>query len=66
MTMATEVRRSLEEVIRDLSEQGPEWEEGRVFPVQYPCTEEEYLELDFNLLLEFADGFLEVLPMPTT
>jgi Uma2 family endonuclease len=66
MTMATEVRRSLEEVIRDLSERDPEWEEGQSFPVRYPCTEEEYLALDFNLLLEFTDGFLEVLPMPTT
>src|SRR5438105_11489054 len=64
--MAMEVRSSLDEAVRDLSERGPEWEEGQVFPVRYPCTEEEYLALDFNLLLEFADGFLEVLPMPTT
>jgi Uma2 family endonuclease len=66
MTMATEVRNSLEDVIRDLSERWPEWEDGQVFPVRYPCTEKEYLALDFNILLEFADGFLEVLPMPTT
>ncbi len=33
--------------------------------MRFPCTEEEYLELDVNRLLEFADGFLEVLPMPT-
>ena len=64
--MATEVRSSLEEAVRDLSEWTPEWEEAQVFPVRYPCTEEEYLTLDLNLLLEFADGFLEVLPMPTT
>ena len=42
-----------------------EWEAAQVFPVRYPCTEEEYFALDYNLLLEYADGFLEVLPMPT-
>jgi Uma2 family endonuclease len=64
--MATEVRGSLEVVIRDLSERDSAWGAGQVFPVRYPCTEKEYFALDFNLLLEFADGFLEVLPMPTT
>jgi Uma2 family endonuclease len=64
--MATEVRSALEELIHDLSEWTPEREEAQTFPVRYPCTEEEYLALDSNLLLEFADGFIEVLPMPTT
>ena len=52
--------------LRDLSEWTPEWEDAQTFPVRYPCTEEEYLALEFNLLLEYSDGFLEVLPMPTT
>ena len=63
--MATDVRSSLEQLLRDLAEWTPEWEAAQIFPVRYPCTEEEYLALDSNLLLEFADGFLEVLPMPT-
>jgi len=64
--MATEVRSSLGEAVRDRSEWTPQWENAQTFPVRYPCTEEEYLALDSNLLLEFSDGFLEVLPMPTT
>ncbi len=64
--MATDVRGSLEDLLEDLSEWTPEWEKAQTFPVRYPCTEEEYLALDSNLLLEFADGFIEVLPMPTT
>jgi Uma2 family endonuclease len=63
--MATDVRSSLEQLVRDLAERTPEWQAAKVFPVRYPCTEEEYLALDYNLLLEYADGFLEVLPMPT-
>jgi Uma2 family endonuclease len=64
--MATDVRSPLEQLARDMAEWTPEWEAAQVFPVRYPCTEEEYLALDYNLLLEYADGFLEVLPMPTT
>jgi Uma2 family endonuclease len=64
--MATDVRSSLEQLARDVAEWTPEWEAAQVFPVRYPCTEEEYLALDYNLLLEYADGFIEVLPMPTT
>ena len=45
---------------------GSAWDKAPVFPIRFPCTEEEYLALDSNLLLEFSDGFLEVLPMPTT
>jgi Uma2 family endonuclease len=64
--MATDVRRSLAELLEEWSEWTPERENAQTFPVRYPCTEEEYLALDSNRLLEFADGFLEVLPMPTT
>lgn len=38
---------------------------ARVFPGHGRCTEEEYLAADTNLLVEFADGNIEVLPMPT-
>jgi Uma2 family endonuclease len=63
--MATDVRSPLEQLVRDLAEWTPEWQARQVFPVRYPCTEEEYLALDYNRLLEYSDGFLEVLPMPT-
>ena len=63
--MATDVRYSREDLVRVLSEWTPEWEGAQTFPVRYPCTEEVYLALDQSLFLEFADGFLEVLPMPT-
>jgi Uma2 family endonuclease len=66
MTMATDVRGSQEELLEELSGWTPEREKAQTFPVRYPCTEEEYLALDSNRFLEFADGFLEVLPMPTT
>jgi Uma2 family endonuclease len=64
--MATDVRSSRAELIRVLSEWTPAWERAQTFPVRYPCTEEDYLALDLNRLLEFADGFLEVLPTTTT
>ena len=35
-----------------------------VLPYQGDWTIEKYLELDTNRLIEFTDGFLEVLPMP--
>jgi Uma2 family endonuclease len=35
-----------------------------LFPNQGHWTEEEYLALDTNRLVELVDGFLEVLPMP--
>jgi Uma2 family endonuclease len=63
--MATDVRTSLEQLAPEVANWTPEWQAAQVFPVRYPCTEEEYLALDENILLEYADGFLEVLPMPT-
>ena len=35
-----------------------------LFPAQGDWTEEEYLALDTNRLVELSDGWLEVLPMP--
>jgi len=43
----------------------PAWEIALLFPAQGSWTENDYLELDSNRLVEFSDGFLEVLPMPT-
>ncbi len=43
----------------------PVWELARLFPSQGEWTEESYLALDTGQLIEYSDGFLEVLPMPT-
>lgn len=42
----------------------PTWEMALTFPHQGEWTEEEYLNLDTNRLVEFTDGVLEFLPMP--
>jgi Uma2 family endonuclease len=39
---------------------------ARLFPDQGYWSEDDYLELDTNHLVEFTDGYIEVLPMPTT
>jgi Uma2 family endonuclease len=44
----------------------PAWDVATLFPNQGTWSEEEYLALDTNHLVEFTDGYLEVLPMPTT
>ncbi len=44
----------------------PTWEVAYLFPTQGNWSEEEYLALNGNQLVEFSHGFLEVLPMPTT
>ena len=36
-----------------------------MFPAQGEWSEEEYLALDTNQFIEFSDGYLEFLPMPT-
>ena len=43
----------------------PTWEIAQLFPAQGHWTEEEYLALDTNHLIEFSQGQLEVLPLPT-
>jgi hypothetical protein len=43
----------------------PTWEIAHLFPIQGDWTEAEYLALDTNHLIEFSDGHLEFLPMPT-
>lgn len=44
----------------------PVWEIARLFPDQGSWSEDDYLELDTNHLVEFTDGYIEVLPMPKT
>jgi Uma2 family endonuclease len=44
----------------------PAWQVATLFPEQGNWSVEEYLALPGNHLVEFSDGFLEVLPMPTT
>src|SRR5206468_5227464 len=44
----------------------PAWEIAHLFPYQGAWTEEEYLSLETNHLIEFCDGRLEFPPMPTT
>lgn len=43
----------------------PAWEVALLFPAQGAWTEGEYLALHTNHLVEFSQGQLEVLPMPT-
>lgn len=43
----------------------PVWEIAELFPIQGEWDEDEYLALETNHLVEFEDGFVEFLPMPT-
>ncbi len=43
----------------------PTWEIATLFPNQGDWSEHEYLHLNTSRLIEFVDGTLEVLPMPT-
>ena len=43
----------------------PAWEIGYLLPRQGTWSEEEYLSLETNHLVEFPHGYIEVLPMPT-
>jgi Uma2 family endonuclease len=43
----------------------PAWDVARLFPDQGCWSEDDYLALDTNQLVEFSDGCVEFLPMPT-
>lgn len=43
----------------------PTWEIAHLFPKQGTWSAADYLSLNTNHLVEFSDGTLEVLPMPT-
>ena len=42
----------------------PVWDLALMFPLQGGWTVEDYLRLDAGLLVEYADGFIRILPMP--
>jgi len=49
-----------------LSQPGePPWDIALLYPLQGSWSESDYLELGTNRLVEFSDGCIEVLPMPT-
>jgi Uma2 family endonuclease len=43
----------------------PTWEIAQLFPAQGTWSEQEYLDLKGNRLIEFSSGIVEVLTMPT-
>ena len=43
----------------------PAWDVARLFPDQGCWSEDDYLALDTNRLVEYSDGCVEILPMPT-
>ena len=43
----------------------PAWQIATLFPNQGVWDEGDYLALTTNHLVEFSDGYIEVLPMPT-
>jgi Uma2 family endonuclease len=50
----------------DATRPEPAWDVARLFPAQGQWSEEEYLAITSNQLVEFSHGTVEVLPMPTT
>ena len=57
--------RNIEEALRDPMPGEPPWGIAMLYPEQGGWTEQEYLALDTNILVEFVDGCLEFPPMPT-
>ena len=43
----------------------PAWAVATLFPAQGYWSEQDFLELPTNRLVEYSDGFIEVLPVPT-
>jgi hypothetical protein len=64
--MATDLKKTKRKPNRDGFEPEPAWDIARLFPAQGQWSEEDYLELDTNRLVELSDGFIEVLPIATT
>jgi hypothetical protein len=63
--MTTDLKKNRRKPTRQPSEPELTWEIARLFPAQGDWSEEEYLELDSNHFVEYSDGYLEFLPMPT-
>jgi Uma2 family endonuclease len=49
-----------------LEEGEPAWEVARLFPAQGHWSVGDYLNLDGNFLVEYSQGYIDVLPMPTS
>jgi Uma2 family endonuclease len=66
--MATDYKRARVKPMREPEpfEAEPAWEIARLFPAQGYWSEGDYFSLPTNKRVEFADGSIEVLPMPTT
>ncbi len=60
------MNRPLGKPARRASEPEPTWDVAHLFPAQGTWSEADYLALDSNRLVEFTNGHLEVLPVPTT
>jgi Uma2 family endonuclease len=60
------MRQTLTKSSRRFREPEPAWDVAQLFPPQGSWSEEEYLALDGNRIVEFSDGYIEVPPMPTT
>jgi Uma2 family endonuclease len=56
---------AIDNTMQRQSELEPASDVARLFPPQGTWSEEEYLALNTNRLVEFVDGSIEVLPMPT-
>jgi hypothetical protein len=52
--MATDLKKSRRKFDREASEPEPAWDIARLFPAQGEWSEEDYLELDTNRLVEFS------------
>ena len=52
-------------VVKPELEHEPTWDVAQLFPPQGYWSEAEYLALDTNHLVEFSQGYVEFLPMPT-
>jgi Uma2 family endonuclease len=63
--VATDLQKLANELKVDQSDPDPTWEVARLFPAQGYWSEADYFSLDTNQLVEYADGFVEFLPMPT-
>lgn len=64
--MATDLEKTKTELKRKApAKLEPTWEIARLFPAQGDWSEQEYLALDTNHLVEYSDGFLDFLPTPT-
>jgi Uma2 family endonuclease len=63
--MSTSVIDDLEIAVPPSQIGGPTWPVALLFPRQGEWTEETYLALETNRLIELSDGCLEVLPMAT-